>query len=371
MKSLGKDKLLKIGIGIVAGVILIIVILLLVHACTKKDNTYSDIENKMLSAAKKYYKENENLLTKSTSEELTIDDATLTSLGYLKSLADLVKKENVTCTGKVVITYNNGKYRYTPLLDCGDEYKSQTLASHIISTVDRVYTDDGLYDLNGEYVYRGENVNNHVRFSGHDYRIVKITNDHVVLILDERLDRSVWDDRFNTLRNRKDGINYYYNVANGERSRICVFLHSLYDGDSLFTEDGKVLLAVHDVYVGKRSETMAYNDGSIEKSEVYSNQYIGLLPLYDYINASLDTNCNSAKDKGCSNYNYLNHFDYNWWLQTADSVTTHKAYRVTNYGIIEAITTSSSGLVRPVVYLVKDAIYVKGDGTEDNPYVVK
>ena len=50
-----------------------------------------------------------------------------------------------------------------------------------------------------------------------------------------------------------------------------------------------------------------YNDGSIEKSSLLEKQYIGLLPLYDYINASIDTNCNSALTESCTNYNYLNH----------------------------------------------------------------
>ena len=372
MKSLGKDKLLKIGIGLVAGLVLIMILLLIVHACTKKKNSYGDIENKMLKAAVKYYKENENLLPQNPNEQISIDDVTLTSLGYLKNMADLVKdKEGVTCTGKVVISYNNAKYRYTPLLDCGDAYKSETLASYIENHVSRVFTGNGLYDLNAEFVYRGEEVNNYVRFDGHNYRIVKITDGHVVLILNEKFKKVVWDDRYNNTRDRNDGLNAYYNVDNGEKSRVAAFLDEVYESDTLFSNSAKTLIAASDLQVGKRSETINYNDGSIEKSEVYATQYIGLLPLYDYINASLDVNCHAAANQSCSNYNYLNHFDYNWWLLTADSQTNFRVYRVSNYGTIDSMKSSSNGYVRPVIHLVKDALYVSGDGTEKNPYTVK
>ena len=35
------------------------------------------------------------------------------------------------------------------------------------------------------------------------------------------------------------------------------------------------------------------------------------------------------------------------------------------------ILTSSSGYIRPVLYLVDDALYVSGDGTIENPYIIK
>ena len=366
MKSLGKDKLLKIAIGIIAAVVVIIIVLLIFHAITGKKNGYSDIENKVLKAAQKYYGENKELLPQRENEQISIDDISLTSLGYLDNMADMLKdKENVTCSAKVIISYNNGSYRYTPLLDCGDAYKSQTLASYIESKEERVYSGTGLYDLNGEYVYRGEDPNNYIKFSGHMYRIVKISNQKAVLILNERYERTVWDDRYNANIERSDGINDY------KVSRVRELLDRVYTENRLISNNDKSLVSAHNVYIGRRNEADNYNDGSIEQSEVLESQYMSLLPLYDYINASTDANCTSAITNSCANYNYLNAFDYNWWSATGDAGNTHRVYRIDDNGEIDNSRAASYGYIRPVIYLVNDALYVSGNGTLDNPYIIK
>jgi hypothetical protein len=365
MKDLGKKKLLIIAGGLVGLVILIVIILLIYNAIFGK-TSYKDIENKVLAAAKEYYSEHTELLPQNENEEVTTTDSALTAAGKLKSMSELTKKMNgVTCTATVVVTYANGEYRYTPLLDCGSNYSTKTLTSYIEENETRVYSGQGLYDLNGELVFRGEDPNNYVKFSGKVWRIVKIENDHVVMILNEKMDRTVWDDRFNTERNRSDGINDY------EVSRIYENLTTLYQDDTIFNKSTRNLLAIHSLYTGKRYESDSYNDGSIEKSTVVEGKYIGLLPLYDYINASIDTNCTSSTTESCTNYNYLNHFDYNWWTLTADASNTYKVYRVDSEGIVESLKANSNGYLRPVIYLAKDALYVSGDGTESNPYTVK
>lgn len=365
MKNLGKKKLLMITGGIIGLVIVIVIILLIYNAIFGKV-TYESIENKVLSAAKKYYSENESLLPKSDNEQVTTTDTALTAAGYLDSMSKLTKDmKGVTCTATVIISYAGGEYRYTPLLDCGSSYSTKTLTSRIEEIETKVYTGQGLYDLNGELVYRGEDPNNYIKFAGKNWRIVKITNNQAVLILNERNERIVWDNRFNTDRNRTDGINDY------SVSRIYEQLQEIYQGESLFNKSSKQLLAIHSLYTGKRYETDIYNDGSIEKSTFLDNQYIGLLPLYDYINASLDMNCNSGTTASCANYNYLNHFEYTWWTLTADAANSYKAFRVTNDGVIETMKTATNGYIRPVVYLAKDALYAGGTGTESDPYIAK
>ena len=145
----------------------------------------------------------------------------------------------------------------------------------------------------------------------------------------------------------------------------------IYNGDTLFSDKDKLTVVAHNLYVGKRSEDISYNDGSIEKSDVLENKYIGLLPLYDYINASLDNNCYSAITQSCANYNYLNGFDYNWWTMTGDSNSTHRIFRISSDGKISTSRAATSIYARPVIYLAKDAVYVGGNGTLDNPYLVK
>lgn len=365
MKDLGKKKLLVIMGGMMALVILIIIILLVYNAIFGR-TSYKDIENKLLNAAKKYYSENTGLLPKNELEEVTTTDSALTSAGYLKSMSELTKKmKGVTCTAKVVVSYAGGEYRYTPLLDCGSSYSTKTLTSYITENVNRVYTGSGLYDLNGELVYRGENPNNYVKFSDHIWRIVKIENNQAVMILDDKIERMAWDDRFNTDREASDGINDY------TVSRIYDSIMQVYEEDSIFNKNTRGLLAMHSLYTGKRYDSDMINDGSIEKATFMERQYIGLLPLYDYINASIDSNCNSVLTASCTNYNYLNYFDYNWWTITADASNSYRVYRIASDGTIESMKASSSGYVRPVIRLAKDALYASGTGTETDPYIIK
>ena len=365
MKNLGKKKLMIMTIGIIVVALIIVIILLIYNAIFGK-TSYKDIENKVLNAAKEYYSEHSELLPKNENEEVSTTDTALTAAGYLKSMSELTKNMDASCTATVMVSYAGGEYRYTPLLNCGDKYSTKTLSSYIKDNEQRVFTGQGLYDLNGELVFRGENPNNYVKLGDKIWRAVKINNnDQVVLILNEKIEKAVWDDRFNTERDRTDGINSY------SVSRIKDSLDELYQGNTLFKNNTKSLLAVHTLYIGKRYETDNYNDGSIEKGELLENQYIGLLPLYDYINASIDENCTSAVNDSCSNYNYLNHFDYSWWTLTADGSNTYKVFKVSIDGTIEVARASSSGYLRPVIYLAKDALYVSGDGTETNPYIIK
>lgn len=365
MKDLGKKKLLMIAAGIIAFVILIIIILLIYNAVFVK-TSYKDIENKVVKAAQKYYGDHKELLPKNETEEVSTTDTALTAAGYLDSMSKLTKKmKGVSCSATVIVSYAGGEYRYTPLLNCGSNYSSKTLTTYIKENEPTVFNGQGLYQLNGDLVFRGENPNNYVSFAKKMWRIVKIENDQVVLILNEKFQRNVWDDRFNSDRDRTDGINDY-NV-----SRIKDTLIEAYQGEELFTKESKNLVAVHNLKIGKRHEADSYNDGSIEKSAILENQYIGVLPLYDYINGSIDENCSSTLTDSCSNYNYLNHYDYDWWTITADSSTTHRVFRISSYGTLEAIRASSNGYIRPVIYLAKDALYVNGTGTETDPYTIK
>lgn len=364
LNNLGKKKLITILFGFV-GVIVFVILILLGYNFIFGRTSFSSIENKLSEAARDYYSTRQDLLPKNDNEEVSITDQSLTEAGYLKSMAELTKKLNATCTATVLVNYAGGNYRYTPILDCGDKYSSQTLTSYIKEHESVVYTGAGLYDLNGELVYRGENPNNYVSFSGKSWRIVKLENDQVVLILNQKGEKTVWDDRYNNDRKRNDGINDY------SVSRIFENVQKLYDGNSLFTSNAKSLLATHSLYIGRRGENDSINNGSIEKSTRLDNQVIGLLPLYDYINASIDSNCSNVNTSNCSNYNYLNYYQYSWWSLTADSSNTYKAYRVEMNGTITTTRASSNGYIRPVVYLAKDVLYASGDGTSENPYIIK
>ena len=110
-------------------------------------------------------------------------------------------------------------------------------------------------------------------------------------------------------------------------------------------------------------------NGDLEKTKILTDQYIGLLPINDFLNASLDTNCTNTTNKSCFNYNYLNKYKYTWWSVTANSQNTYQAYIIKD--IVGTAQTNSHHYVRPVFYLATDTIYVSGNGTAKNPYVIK
>lgn len=363
INDFGKKKLLIIA-GAAVGLIILIIVLLLVVNSFKK-NTYQDVENKVLDAAKKYYKENVKLLPQNINDEVSINSTTLESNGYLKDLNKLVPDKDVNCSATVTVTNINNSYRYTTKLKCGNKYETQTLADKIINAEGTVISGQGLYEINGGYAYRGENPNNNLTFAGKKWRIVKIEDDSVAIILNEKYVQSVWDNRYNQDRNQNDGINDY------SVSRANDFLTNAYKDESFIKNGYKNLIIAHNLYVGKRGSEITFNDGSLEKSEVIENKYLGLLPLFDYVNASLDTNCVSSKTKSCANYNYLANYGYNWWTMTGDADNTYKVYKINNQGKIEGTRAATGLYLRPVVYLAKDAIYVGGNGTFDNPYLVK
>ena len=139
---------------------------------------------------------------------------TLEKLIELKYLEDY--SELKSCTGSVTVENIDGSYEYNSYLDCGDKYNSKVLLKQIMSDNSVVTTDSGLYNMNNEYVFRGEKVNNYVKFGDRIWRIVKIdSNNDIVLILNDSFNYTRgWDDRYNYDLGYESGYNIY------EKSRI-------------------------------------------------------------------------------------------------------------------------------------------------------
>lgn len=121
--------------------------------------------------------------------------------------------------------------------------------------------------------------------------------------------------------------------------------------------------------VGTRINADANNDGSIECSKLAESTYVSILPLYDYINASLDSSCRTATDKSCSNYNYLAKSSVAWWTLTINTKQNTTAYTIANVAKRENL--NYIGYTRVVVKLSENSIYARGEGTKANPYIIK
>lgn len=354
-------KYVIIFVCVFVGIFLIIGIVKLVIGTTL---SYQKIEDKMQKAAIEYLKDSDiDVSLPNDNEIITVDVEDLVANKNIKDLSKYIKNENVTCTGEVVVRKNDDEYLYIPYLDCGEAYKTTTLKDHIITDVGTVESGDGLYYLNNEYIYRGEYLNNYVKFAGQTWRIVKIDADgNIKLLQDDTNVRNNWDNRYNVESKSAVGINDY------ELSRINKKLEEIYD--EIFGNDDKKYIATKSLCVGKRYIGDTTKDGLTECSNILENQKIGLLQINEYLLASLDANCTKIRDGACQNYNYLAKYNENWWTITANAADTHNVYEIVG-GTTNTDNASITKLIRVSIYLNSDIIFVSGDGTLDNPYIFK
>ena len=365
-----KEKIEKIGkkkLWFIGGFFILILIILFGGAFLYNKlfykRSYAEVEEIMLSAGQNYFKKNASILPKNYNDVVQVTEQELVDQGLMKNISEYIRKENVTCNGNVTVTNINGEYRYTPILDCGNQYQTVKFIDYIKKNVAIVSEGNGLYNLNEELVYRGDDVNNYLKFSGHIYRIVKFSGDSPVIILTEKLESTSWDNRYNVDKNSNMGINDY------SVSRVKEYLDKLYQDESFIRKDKKLLAVAHSLEVGKRAGADTDKTGGLEKSAIIENQFIGLLPLYDYLNASLDQNCTTSISPSCVNYNYLAKYRFQWWTMSATNLNSYRVYRIN--GGPGLSTASNTAYLRPVLHLTKDALYVSGDGTKDNPYILK
>lgn len=171
---------------------------------------------------------------------------------------------------------------------------------------------DGLYYSNGNYIYKGENVNNYLLYNGYMFRIISI------------------DEEFNMNLILNDNIT---NLAFGSSN----------DYDDSYIK--KWLNKTSDVYSG-------IFETSFSKNNQKSIKNIRLLSVNEY-NASNDNGTYLKTDKS-----YF----------TMDKTDNNVAI-ITNEGNIDSSNPSSILGVRPVITLSSD-IYFTGDGSFDNPYVI-
>lgn len=394
-------KLIKYGAIIIAILVVIIIISLLFNSATGGVKlSYENIENRLVSAARKYVKNKEkngiNILPESyLSDSTYISSNILVSEGYIDDLSSYAK-DNTTCAGGVnVYNAGDGHYNYVPELTCGAYYETVKLVDKVLRNNDNGITHgSGLYlRINGkfatteselnminsndiEYVFRGDDVNNYVKIDDNVWRIVSIDNDNnLLLIYNDHSQKSYsWDDKYNESVNKYQGINTF--ELNGLESTAYKTLKEFRNGTLILMNKEKIsdkinyLSVPMNLCVGKRSVEDKDVSGKIECKTVLEDQFVGLLPAYSYMSASLDPNCDSITSKSCGNFNYLATFDDYWWLLTANSENTNEAYVVSKRAV-ESNLCNYKANIKPTIMIGGRAIYEDGDGSETNPYTVK
>lgn len=369
-----KKKMFRFMAIIVAVMILLLIILFVVSLGKGKNNTYSysEIESILEKAGKEYFKEHSSYLPQDDGDIAEVTAATLVEDGKMNDLSEYPTKDGVVCTGSVKALLEDGDYLYSPVLNCGDKYATVSLNSKVLDNNEIVTTGDGLYSRSGEYVFRGENVNNYVKLDKSLWRIVKITsNDEMVLINEEGAGYvTSWDDRYNEQMEYDAGINNY------SVSRIKDYLDTIYknpdedDNELIISKKDKTRMVAYNVCVGKKSIKSEDKKNTEECKQTLKNQKFGLLTLSDFLYASVDPNCKTAESKSCGNYNYLV-INSDWWLATASTDNTYEVFEVRSGGSVVAETADDVALTRPVIHLNSNVLYKSGKGTLEKPYKVR
>ena len=360
-------KKLIIGTGIF---MLIIIFLMVVVSCSSKGRTYSyeEIEQILVQNTKKYYGYNKDLPAINQKMEISMTD--LVNKGVIKSISEYTQDEITSCSAKVTIYNNNGYYLYVPSINCGDKYKSKTLYDTLIND-NLTESGNGLYKVNNEYIFKGDNVNNYIKLGNALYRVISINDDGTIRIIERKRNNSnitTWDDRYNSEENRNYGINNYY--VNGLSSRLRDKIIEIYEGDT-YSNEIKAYFVSKESCIGKRSINELENTGVYECS-VKSDKYpISTIALYEYFRASLDTNCSGIENEACKNYNYFSDSLNNFWTITADKDSTYRAFKIFS-GSVELATVSNITGINIVTTLTNDVlINNEGNGSLNNPYIIK
>lgn len=369
--SLNKNQMTKVMFLVIGAIVVIFLLIILVMALFQKSYTYEDIETVMIQAAESYFKNNpESLPTGSSSVEISAGE--LSSAGYMKPLEEYVPEGSI-CSGSVNVQKSGSNYLYTPKLDCGDSYATMPLYRKVQEDNKIVSSGYGLYNKAGNKVFRGEVVNNYIQLDKVLWRIVKITSSgEMVLITDEyEAFPLAWDDRYNQSVQYSSGINTY------SASRIRESINHIYElpedseeTELLLSNADKAKLVSYNLCTGKRSADELGTDNASECREVLKDQIIGLLTVSDYMAASTDVNCKTATSAACQNYNYLVD-SQEWWTVTAIKENTYQAYIVDTDGDLEIQNVNLYANLRPVVHLNSKVLYKSGDGSKENPYMVK
>ena len=252
-------------------------------------------------------------------------------------------------------------------------HSSSTTAENIIKNI--VTSGDGLYEDEyeaGRYIYRGTNPNNYIIFNGELWRIISIEPDKTIKIIKENSIRDMaWDSA---------------EIRNWARpATLNTYLNSTYY--NTLNEFSKKIIISHNWNIG--ASTNPNNNiettKSEEKSVTYKNN-IGLITITEYLQATLNTDCNDLKSAESSNCgSWINYGipsgdinNYNWTLTTSTyNNYFYKGYAYTfhassssSFGEISAANLDfESAGVLPVVYL-RQNIKLFGTGEKNNPYVI-
>ena len=361
LKQIDK-KYLMIGGAIIGLLVLVIIIMVVIKLLSGPGKNYNKVEQKIVTAAQEYFKKNPDAIPKEGTST-HIDADTLITDGHLKDLEKLIDD---TCTASVTVMNNGGKSLYLPDLECTEyktiHFKEKIVEDQLVKDSENPY-ESGLYEVDGEYIFKGKNTNNYVSFGTLTWRILKIDKNGNLKLIKEPAEKSkkIWDNKYNIELKKSRGVNDYAN------SYLLEYLNESYEG---VNDNNKAHLIPHDVCIGKRSFKNTKISYDVDCSEVLENQYLSTINTLDYPMASLDENCKEVGSGSCTNYNYLNSTITTSWTTIGSADNTYEVFYI-SAGYVGTLNANKSNSYNWVVYVSGEELYTTGDGTLENPYVIQ
>lgn len=364
-----KDRKFLILVGLIIFFPLLTLILTAsLQGCENRGSNYQVYEKNMIRAAEKYFKKNKILL-KSEGKTARVSLNTLVSNNYIKSSENALKDS--TCKGSVVARMNgisqeknkDGFVNYLAFLEC-KKYKTQTLGELLKESITE--TKSGLYKFDDEYIFKGDDVKNYITFFDKNYRIMGITSNGLVKLIkteSEPITR-MWDNKYNIEVKQSFGKTIYSD------SMILKYLTNDYFTEKKISSEARKHLVANNTCIGRRSKKDFSISRQLDCQDIIENQFITLMNVSDYALASIDPDCNSVVSRSCNNYNYLKNVASSSWTPNSVTENSYEALNISG-GTIVAQNASQYNYYSIVIFIDMNEKVSSGEGTVENPYIIK
>ncbi len=247
------------------------------------------------------------------------------------------------------------------------DIRNQTAAEFITN----LYTEDSTelyYDKNKNLLYYGANPNNHIIINQEMWQIIGVYNNKLKLIKENSIGNYQYDSNLNYYQNSK--INNLLNELYYKSAKGTCYQDNL-EKECDFTNTGltKETITLLDMQTVNNETTSIENKENFKESQItITNTFetnISLPSITDYINTLY------CKEENTCNTSWMT--KPGTLLLTLNDINNNiYTMSITEDGSIKIDNDATTNLeVRPVIVLKEENYIIKGNGTQDTPYILK
>ena len=247
------------------------------------------------------------------------------------------------------------------------DIRNQTAAEFITN----LYTEDNTelyYDKNKNLLYYGANPNNHIIINQEMWQIIGVYNNKLKLIKENSIGNYQYDNNLKYYQNSK--INNLLNELYYKSAKGTCYQDNL-EKECNFTNTGltKETISLLDMQTVNNETTSIENKENFKESQItITNTFetnISLPSITDYINTLY------CKEENTCNISWMT--KPSTLLLTLNDINNNLyTMSITEDGSIKIDNDATTNLeVRPVIVLKEENYIIKGNGTQDTPYILK